>query len=120
MAVLKNAASTARGTDAEGPGLPTRPLGKTGLETTLFGLGGEGVLRTRGRSREAGRVIERALEQGVNYFDSAPAYADCLDYLGTHLNGRRPDVHEGQAVHCRLSLLIRRRILSGGRAAGGP
>src|SRR5207245_921876 len=57
--------------------LPCRPLGRTGREVTIFGLGGEGVLRTFGRKAEAVRVIQRALDQGVNYFDTAPAYAEC-------------------------------------------
>ena len=42
--------------------IPTRPLGKTGHAVGLFSLGGEGVLRTTGRFREAQAVIERALE----------------------------------------------------------
>jgi len=62
--------------------LPTRVLGKTGYKTTLFGLGGEGVLRTYGRYKEATRVIERALDLGVNYFDTAPAYSNSQDYYG--------------------------------------
>jgi hypothetical protein len=48
--------------------LPRRHLGQTGHEVTLFGLGGEGVLRTHGRTSEAVRVIHRALDQGVNYW----------------------------------------------------
>jgi aryl-alcohol dehydrogenase-like predicted oxidoreductase len=46
---------------------------------TLFGLGGEGVLRTYDRAAEAVRVIHRALDHGVNYCDTAPAYASSLD-----------------------------------------
>jgi hypothetical protein len=33
--------------------IPTRTLGKTGRAITLFGLGGEGVLRTWGQDRAA-------------------------------------------------------------------
>jgi len=62
--------------------LPTRELGLTGHKVTLFGLGGEGVLRTRGRARDAVPVIERAIDLGVNYVDTAPAYADSQDYYG--------------------------------------
>src|SRR4029453_7927762 len=40
--------------------LPTRLLGQTGTAVTLFGLGGEGVLRTYDRAAEAVRVIQRA------------------------------------------------------------
>lgn len=72
--------------------LPTRPLGKTGVDVTIFGLGGEGVLRTHGRDAEARAVIERALALGVNYFDCARAYAGSEEYYGMSLNGRRPDI----------------------------
>ena len=38
--------------DAYAP-IPRRPLGRTGQQVTIFGLGGEGVLRTHGREAEA-------------------------------------------------------------------
>jgi predicted aldo/keto reductase-like oxidoreductase len=72
--------------------LPRRPLGRTGHDVTLFGLGGEGVLRTHSRAAEAVRVIHRALDQGVNYCDTAPAYDSSLDYYGAALGERRRDV----------------------------
>lgn len=79
--------------------LPRRLLGKTGREVTLFGLGGEGVLRTHGRTAEAVRVIECALDQGVNYCDTAPAYADSLDYYGAALGERRRDIFLASKTH---------------------
>jgi aryl-alcohol dehydrogenase-like predicted oxidoreductase len=72
--------------------VPTRALGKTGEEVTLFGLGGEGVLRTHGRAREAAAVIEKALECGVNYCDTAPAYSSSMDYYGAVLGERRRQI----------------------------
>ncbi len=72
--------------------LPTRPLGRTGHRATLFGLGGEGVLRTHGRGPEAAAVIHRALDQGVNYCDTAPAYAGSMDYYGAALGERRREI----------------------------
>src|SRR5215212_5611984 len=81
--------------------LPRRPLGRTGHEATLFGLGGEGVLRTHGREGEAIRVIHRALDQGVNYCDTAPAYAGSLDYYGAALGERRRDVFLASKTHDR-------------------
>jgi len=83
------------------PAIPTRPLGNTGEQVTIFGLGGEGVLRTYGREAEAAAVIEQALELGVNYFDSAPAYSGCLDYLGASLGVRRQDVFLASKTHDR-------------------
>lgn len=81
--------------------LPTRLLGRTGVPITLFGLGGEGVLRTYGEERAAARVIQRALDQGVNYCDTAPAYAGSLDYYGATLGERRKDIFLASKTHVR-------------------
>jgi predicted aldo/keto reductase-like oxidoreductase len=68
---------------------------------TLFGLGGEGVLRTWGQEREAARVISRALDQGVTYCDTAPAYAGSLDYYGATLGERRQQIFWASKTHDR-------------------
>lgn len=81
--------------------LPRRPLGRTGREVTLFGLGGEGVLRTFGRMGAAVAVIERALDVGVNYFDTAPAYDESRDYLGAALGPRRAGIFLASKTHDR-------------------
>ena len=54
-----------------------------GRQVTAVGLGGEGILRTSGRTSHAHRVIQEALAQGLTYFDSAPAYQDSELYLGS-------------------------------------
>jgi aryl-alcohol dehydrogenase-like predicted oxidoreductase len=83
------------------PPIPRRALGQTGCHVTQFGLGGEGVLRTHGRMAEATRVIERALDNGVTYFDTAPAYASSLDYYGAALGERRSQVFLASKTHDR-------------------
>jgi aryl-alcohol dehydrogenase-like predicted oxidoreductase len=72
--------------------IPTRPFGRTGVAVTQLGLGGEGILRTRGRREEAVALIETALEEGIRYFDTAPAYAESMDYYGAALGERQPEV----------------------------
>jgi aryl-alcohol dehydrogenase-like predicted oxidoreductase len=59
-----------------------RPLGRTGTEVLAVSLGGEGILRTTGRAREAVPVILEALRLGVRYCDTAPAYQQSQDYYG--------------------------------------
>jgi aryl-alcohol dehydrogenase-like predicted oxidoreductase len=59
-----------------------RVLGKTGASVLPVSLGGEGILRTTGRSREAVPVILEALRLGVRYCDTAPAYQQSQDYYG--------------------------------------
>ena len=67
--------------------METRSLGRTGIQTTILGLGGLFVSRVGG-DRDAGvRAVRRALELGVNYVDTAPTYADSEEVLGIALDG---------------------------------
>ncbi|HMK59745.1 MAG TPA: aldo/keto reductase [Dissulfurispiraceae bacterium] len=72
--------------------IPRRQLGKTGEDVTILGLGGEGVLRTYNRDSEAYSLINRAIDLGINYFDSAKAYAGCESYHGDALRERRNEI----------------------------
>jgi aryl-alcohol dehydrogenase-like predicted oxidoreductase len=47
------------------------------------GLGGEGVLRTTGKTDQALAVIREAVKQGITYYDSARVYMDSEIYYGT-------------------------------------
>ena len=49
-------------------------------------------MRTHGRTAEAAAVIERALDCGVNYCDTAPAYSSSMDYYGAVLGERREEI----------------------------
>ncbi len=49
-------------------------FGATGSTVSIVGLGGEGVLRSFDREKEAQAVIRKAIEQGITYFDSARVY----------------------------------------------
>jgi aryl-alcohol dehydrogenase-like predicted oxidoreductase len=72
--------------------IPTRRLGNTGVEATIFGLGGEGILRTHGYDDQAHEVIAAALGEGVTYCDSARAYAGSERYYGGALGAARDRV----------------------------
>ena len=63
--------------------IPKNLFAPAGRQVTAVGLGGEGILRTSGRTSHAHRVIQEALAQGLTYFDSAPAYQDSELYLGS-------------------------------------
>lgn len=73
---------------------PRRILGKTGAEVDPVALGGEGVLRTVGRSDEAVPVILEALRLGVRYCDTAPAYAQSQDYYGEAFRAAGPEARK--------------------------
>lgn len=47
-----------------------------------MGLGGEGILRTYDRNKEAQLVIREALNQGLTYCDCARVYSDSERYYG--------------------------------------
>jgi len=63
--------------------IPTGVFGQTGQKVTRIGLGGEGVLRTYGKSGQAREVIQEAITRGITYFDSAQAYAGSERYYGS-------------------------------------
>ncbi len=81
--------------------IPKRRLGKTGLEVTILGLGGEGILRSYGNDREADELINAALDLGINYMESARAYASSEVYYGRALKGRRKDIYLSSKSHAR-------------------
>lgn len=81
--------------------IPKRILGRTGAEVTILGLGGEGVLRTHGFEREAYALINRALDMGVTYCESARAYDGSESYYGRALRERRSEVFLTSKSHAR-------------------
>lgn len=70
---------------------PTCSLGATGRVVTRVGLGGEGVLRTRGRDAEAAAVLRSAFDHGIAYFDCARAYDESEVYHGAHWRSHARD-----------------------------
>ena len=60
--------------DRWGEILPKRKLGSTGIEVTMLGVGGYHVGWTTEKDAEA--VVEKAMEQGIRFFDSAYSYGD--------------------------------------------
>src|SRR5215471_5743322 len=79
-----------------------RRFGKTGLEVSAlgFGAGNVGGLMVRGTPAEQERAVARALELGINYFDTAPLYGDgqSEQNLGRALRVLKPAVHVGTKV----------------------
>ena len=71
-----------------------RTLGRTGLKISAlgFGCGDVGGLMVRGTPTERERGVARALEHGINYLDTAPAYGsgESEKNLGQVLRALRP------------------------------
>jgi len=57
-----------------------RPLGRTGLSVSEigFGCGPTAGLMVRGDAKSRREAVARALELGIDYFDTAPAYGDTV------------------------------------------
>jgi L-galactose dehydrogenase/L-glyceraldehyde 3-phosphate reductase len=76
-----------------------RALGRTGLRVSAlgFGCGNVGGLMIRGAPAERERAVARALELGINYFDTAPSYGDGQSErnLGQALRALRASPHVG-------------------------
>jgi len=103
-----------------------RVLGRTGARISVLGLGcgAVGGLMVRGAPADQERAVARALELGINYFDTAAAYGDGASetnlgrvlarlkpeiFLGTKFTVRPEDRgHIGEAVAASLERSLRR------------
>src|SRR5512140_1345201 len=56
------------------PPMPERPLGRTGHNVRLFSLGGQASIEQPDKHDVAIAIINRAIDLGVNYVDTAAAY----------------------------------------------
>jgi len=71
--------------------MPTRNLGRTGHRVALFSLGGQAAIEQRDNEKVSVEIVERALDLGVNYIDTAAAYGRGLSqrYIGQVMKRRR-------------------------------
>lgn len=85
------------------PSMPERPLGKTGHSVRLFSLGGQATLEKSGTRDESLAIINRAIDLGVNYIDTAAAYGRGISqtYIGEVMATRRHEVFLATKTHDR-------------------
>ena len=84
--------------------METRVLGKTGLKLSVlsFGCGAVGGLMVKGAAADQERAVARAMEVGINYFDTAPMYGngESERNLGRVLKAlKRPKIIVGTKVY---------------------
>ena len=73
--------------------MPQRALGRTAVTLPILGLGGSASPLSRaGQEEEAIALIERALELGIRYFDTAANYGPSEERLGKVLPAHRSSV----------------------------
>ena len=79
-----------------------RRFGRTGLQVSAlgFGCGAVGGLMVKGAAADQERAVWRALELGINYFDTAQMYGngESEKNLGRVLQALKPDCYVGTKV----------------------
>lgn len=81
--------------------LEKRNLGDTGASVALLGLGGNRLLTKRNGGDQAVRMVGRALDLGVTFFDTARLYPNSEVHLGKGLEGRRDEIFLASKTHAR-------------------
>lgn len=74
----------------DGSNIPKRNLGNTGLQVSIIGLGGYHLGSAKDQD-EASKIVDTALDAGINFFDNAWDYHDgrSEEWLGVALKGKR-------------------------------
>jgi aryl-alcohol dehydrogenase-like predicted oxidoreductase len=83
--------------------MPTRALGKTGYKVGVLSLGGQATLEIKGREEESEKIINRAIDLGINYIDTAAAYGQGVSQMniGRVMKNRRKEVWLSTKTHDR-------------------
>ncbi len=73
--------------------IPMRPLGKTGVRVSALGLGGFHLGSAKDLD-DAKRIVDEAIDNGVNFFDNCWDYHDgkSEEWMGEALRGKRDKV----------------------------
>ncbi len=84
--------------------LPTRELGRTGLQVTTLGYGAM-ELRGGPRGREvtpadAGAVLNAVLDAGINFIDTSIDYGMSEELIGEHISHRRSEFYLATKCGC--------------------
>jgi aryl-alcohol dehydrogenase-like predicted oxidoreductase len=82
----------------------TRTLGRTGADVTILGYG---AMELRGRPRgpqiadqDAGRLLNAALDGGINLIDTSPDYGRSEELIGSHIGHRRDEFFLASKCGC--------------------
>jgi len=83
--------------------MPTRNLGKTGYKVGIFSLGGQAAVEKKDNEAVAVPIVERALDLGINYLDTAAFYGGGISqtYIGQVMKRRRREAFLATKTHDR-------------------
>ncbi len=83
--------------------MPTRNLGKTGYQVGILSLGGQATIERQGTEKESAAIVDRAIDLGINYIDTAAAYGGGISetHIGQVMKNRRSEVWLASKTHDR-------------------
>ena len=70
-----------------------RQFGETGLEVSVLGFGGGEIGFGNAPDEDVSRLLNTALDAGLNVIDTAACYADSEEKIGRAVSGRRDEYH---------------------------
>ena len=70
-----------------------RKFGDTGLDVSVLGFGGAEIGFEGASDDEVARLLNAAIDAGLNAIDTAECYADSEEKIGRAVSGRRDDFH---------------------------
>ena len=83
--------------------MPTNAFGKTGFKVGILSLGGQATLEQEGKEDISEKMINRAIDLGVNYIDTAASYGGGVSqkHIGMVMKTRRKEVWLSTKTHDR-------------------
>ena len=83
--------------------MPTNAFGKTGFKVGILSLGGQATLEQSGTEAQSVKMINRAIDLGINYIDTAASYGGGVSqkHFGEVLKTRRKEVWVSTKTHDR-------------------
>jgi aryl-alcohol dehydrogenase-like predicted oxidoreductase len=73
--------------------METRRLGNTDMHVSVLGFGGSEIGYEQISASAAGKLLQDALDAGVNVFDTAECYVTSEDLIGKAISRRRADYY---------------------------
>lgn len=73
--------------------METRTFGRTGLQVSVLGFGGAEIGFENATDADVERLLNAALDAGLNVIDTAECYADSEEKIGRAVAGRRDDFY---------------------------
>ena len=83
-------------------------LGRTGLVISRSGFGALPIQRVS--FEEAASLLNRALDAGINYIDTARAYSDSEAKIGAGIGNRRSEFHIATKTHAKTGEVLKKDL----------